>query len=109
VESGNQLDRGPEEYYTSAPYRLPAAVACAALDWEGELPPGTAVRGRLRWACREAELARAEWSAWRDAGNEFAFPAPGEAVVQYQLALAAERGLRTPRLTAVRVVFHPPA
>ena len=106
VEPGNLLTRGPEEYYTSAAYRLPLDAEQAVFSWEGEIPPSTAVRGRLRWARTEAELARAAWGVWRAAGRPAPFAAPRGACAQYQLELRAEGCLRSPRLVAVIVTLE---
>ncbi len=38
LEAGSIVDRGPEEYYTSAPYRLPAGCVATAVAWEAETP-----------------------------------------------------------------------
>lgn len=39
VEPANIADRGPEEYYVSSPFELPAGARVVAIRWEGLVPP----------------------------------------------------------------------
>ena len=106
IEPGNILTRGPEEYYTSVPHRVPEARRGAEVSWEGEIPPKTWVRARLRSAASEAALAKAAWGPWLEKGQETGLALASGHYVQYHLALGATLSLRTPRLTAVTVTFH---
>ncbi len=103
VEPGNQLTRGAEEYYTSAPYQVAGAAESVTVGWEGEIPPTTGVRARLRRAASPELLEQAPWSEWLQAGDSVALSCPVDCWLQYQLELSAERSLRTPRLTEVKV------
>ena len=99
VEPGNQLTRGPEEYYTSTSYRVGADARSVRFEWEAEIPPGTSVRGRLK-------IGEGEWTRWLEAGERAAIAVPAGAEAVYQLEISAERSLRTPRITEVKVIFE---
>ena len=99
VEPGNQLTRGPEEYYTSAPHRIGVAAKRFRFEWEAEIPPGTRVRGRLK-------IGEGEWSRWLEAGERAGIAARAGDEVRYQLEISSERSLRTPRITEIKVVFE---
>lgn len=107
VEPGNQLTRGDGEYYRSIAYVLKHAAREVEIAVEGEVPPDTAVRLRLRSAPDAAALASAPWSRWLTDGETFRFPErlPSGSAVGYELELAARCGLRSPRITAVTLTF----
>ncbi len=105
VGSGNQRDRGPEEFYTSEPHLLLEGVMAVRLHWEADVPEGTWVRGQVRAAATEEALAAEEW---HDPGEDGAFSLPlaSSRWLQYRLALGAPDGCGTPRVSEVRVTWE---
>lgn len=109
VDPGNLMDRGPEEFYTSNPYELPAGASIRALRWEAELQPKTWVRGQVRLAASPEELASAPWlgsngpETWFERPGELLEPVAGGAWVQYRLALGAVNGGNSPRIRSVEL------
>lgn len=95
---GNLLDRGPEEYYTSAPYRLPGLARVTGIRWDAVVAPTTWVKARLRCASSAEALERSPWAGPEDA--------PEGTWVQYRLALGAANGCGTPRVSAVSVEYE---
>ena len=111
VGPGNIVDRGPEEYYLSRPFKLPPGAAVTAIGWEADEPPKTWVRAKLRFAPTAAALEQAAWVGPDNGADGFA---NGQAVdaaafagqwVQYRLALGAANSGRTPRVTKVAVTY----
>ena len=110
VDPGNIADRGHEEVYTSAPYRLPRGQSCRRIGWEAETPVRTWVKAQLRWAPTKEALAEAPWlgpgggeESWFEQGGEINGElAPGP-WVQYRLVLGAFNSGCTPRVEAVHV------
>ena len=111
VPAGNIADRGPEEFYVSTPFALPEGTRAQAITWEAETPPRTWVKAQLRFAACERELADAPWigpaepADWFANGEEMRGDAPVGGWVQYRLALGAEYGIGTPRVTEVTVRY----
>ncbi|MGC9318259.1 MAG: FG-GAP repeat domain-containing protein [Armatimonadota bacterium] len=109
VDAGNQLDRGHEEYYISAPFRLPPGATVRRVSWDAEVPDRTWVRAQLRFAESEEGLEQARWQGpGEDAWFEKGAPVQGltqDRWVQYRLALGALWGCRTPRVTRVVVDY----
>ena len=112
VNAGNAMDRGPEEYYVSSPYEMPAAARAFTVRWDAELPVKTWVRAQLRFAPTREELDTAIWrgpaapDTWfengqRLEGNECIGP-----WLQYRLALGAVNSGATPRVTSVEVAYE---
>ena len=101
VEPGNQLTRGPEEYYYSEV--KPVAEDCEIDDVkiEGEIPPKTWVKAMVR-KCNAAGdgFRSAEWSEARG------FKLRKGDHLQYRLELGATLSLRSPRITRVTVTFR---
>jgi hypothetical protein len=113
VQPGNQRDRGPEEYYTSEPFELPAGLAPHRIDWTAELPPKTWLRAQLRRAPTREALHTAPWQGpdpdhpWHDRGDRIP-PLAGEGPwLQYRLALGSLNSGCTPRVTEVRIDCAP--
>jgi len=112
LPTGNQADRGPEEYYVSEPYKLGAGRSIAGISWEADVPAKTWVRAQLRFAETLKELDVAPWQGpsqekqWFGDGDSFEEPGPRGQWVQYRLALGATGGGRTPRVTEVTVSFQ---
>jgi hypothetical protein len=106
---GNIADRGPEEYYTSAPFELASGSAVRRIAWQAEIPEGTWVRGQLRAAMAPDSLDNAPWmgpegpGSWFEKGREAPSGLLQGKFVQYRLALGARDSASTPRVTEVRV------
>ena len=105
INPGNVLDRGPEEYYTSAPRELDADATVEAIEIEADVPPKTWVKARMRFAASPQSLDHAEWSPWQESGR-FVGPQAAGRFAQYELALGATLCLRSPRITEVRVIYR---
>ncbi len=111
----NIADRGPEEYYLSAPFKLPADACVTEIAWQAEIPPQTWVKAQLRFADASEELEEATWMG-PDAGDSWfenrqtvrAEECAGR-WVQYRLALGAWNSCGTPRVTEVKVHYGKPA
>ena len=99
IEPGSIVDRGPEEHYVSEPFDLPPGEAVHDISWEASVPAGTWVEAHMRFAASENGLASAPWVAPEEAANH-----PGK-WLQYRLTLGADKGMSTPRLTEVTVVY----
>ena len=111
VEPGNLMDRGPNEYYISAPFQLPGGAKVEHISWQAEIPDGTWVKAQIRSADSPEELEKAPWTGpsdkveWFDNEQKFDnFKLCGN-WIQYRLALGAVNALRTPRLTSVNVTY----
>lgn len=108
---GNQLDRGPEEYYTSAPYFLGGERMAAHIDWDAELAAKTWVHAQVRFADSHDRLDRNPWlgpdgaGTWFTAGSDIPSAThPGDAQwMQYRLALGATNSGSSPRVREVLV------
>ena len=61
VDPGSLVDRGPDEYYSSAPFELPDGSSVASISWETETPPKSWVRAQLRFADTQDGLETAMW------------------------------------------------
>ncbi len=113
VDPGNILDRGPEEYYDSSPYPMPAGGAFDAIHWESAEPPKTWVRARIRTAASPEDLGNAPWSGPRGPGGWYANGERPEGAfiagkwIQYRLALGSAAGANSPRVISVTVSFRP--
>jgi hypothetical protein len=110
MDPGNIMDRGPEEFYTSQPFELPADAWPASISWEAEIPPKTWVKAQLRFAASPSELEAAEWigpqghGTWFKNGESLPETARGR-LVQYGLSLGATNSLSTPRVTRVDLIY----
>ena len=99
IEPGNQLTRGPEEYYYSEPYRADRELAVKSADVAAECPPKTWVKLLARSAATEEALGRAEWR------EPVGLKVPKGGCLQYRLELGATLSLSTPRVTKVTIGF----
>ena len=112
VGTGNQRDRGPEEYYVSESYQLPGKTRIKSIAWEAQTPAKTWVKAQLRWAESAGALNEAQWmgpeggSSWLDCGQDASGLQQAGPWVQYRLALGAINGGCTPRVSQVRVVYE---
>jgi len=110
MDPGNIMDRGPEEFYTSQPFELPADAWPVSISWEAEIPPKTWVKAQLRFAASPSELEAAEWigpqghGTWFKNGESLPETARGR-LVQYGLSLGATNSLSTPRVTRVDLIY----
>jgi len=106
VDAGNQRDRGPEEYYVSAPFELPPGAVVEQITWQAQVPAKTWVRAQLRFAQTRPELEDAPWQgptgseSWLECGDQIAGMQQAS-WVQYRLALGARGGGNTPRVSQV--------
>ena len=112
VNPGNIMDRGPEEYYVSAPFELPEGSSSASISWEAETPAKTWVKAQLRSAGTKESLAAAPWEGpdgtdtWSESGQPASATERLGRWVQYRLALGATNSLSTPRVTQVDVRYQ---
>lgn len=111
VNPGNIMDRGPEEYYVSCPFKLPGDATVQSISWEAELPPKSWVAAQLRWAGAETDLSHAAWQGPEETAGWFAGGDPVPNVpagswIQYRLALGARNGGTTPRVSEVAVYYR---
>ena len=110
VDPGSIMDRGSEEYYISAPFKLPANSWVTKVSWEAQVPSKTWVKAQLRFAPTKEALESAPWMgpegshSWFD-NRQKVKKSPGK-WVQYRLSLGATNGLSTPRVTEVSVFFR---
>ena len=99
IEPGNQLTRGPVEYYCSEPYHADRDLTVRGAEVVADCPPKTWVRLLMRSAATRDALERAEW-------REPAALGVGKGgFLQYRLELGATLSLSTPRVTRVVVAF----
>ena len=110
LSPGNQLDRGPEEYYESSPYRMPEGAALRRGSWKAEVPAKTWVKAQLRVAESRQSLRDTRWegpkgpNSWYTNGQEVPRRESTGRWIAYRLALGATNGMATPRVREVRVV-----
>lgn len=100
IEPGNQLDRGPEEFYYSEPVFADADGVVSGSEITAELPKDTWVTLTMRVAESVEALKKQPWrtpdAITYHAGN----------ALQYRLALGARNSLRTPRITKVEIFLE---
>ena len=105
-------DRGPEEFYLSAPFKLPAGARVTEIEWEADTPPCTWVKAQLRCGDSEDDLENTAWQGPDGDGTWFESPQAVGALgqsgpwVQYRLALGARNGCGTPRVTEIFVHYE---
>jgi hypothetical protein len=112
VDPGNIMDRGPEEYYISSPYELPAGAEIERICWKAELQPKTWVKAQIRMAQTRKLLSDATWQGFAGENTWFEnnqtiknLPQRGQ-WIQYRLALGAINGGNSPRITCVEVEYE---
>lgn len=112
VDPGNVLDRGHEEYYTSAPYGLSHAAGITSFGCTAAVPAKTWVHAQFRTAASEEAL---EHMPWRGPTGTASWFTPGQRVdktlfhgkwMQYRLAIGAYNSLNTPRISEVIIHFE---
>lgn len=99
-EPGNQMTRGPEEYYYSEPYSAQEDLKVKGAEVSGEIPPKTWVKVVVRVADTKDALEKAAWHAPEGVSVR------SGAYLQYRLELGATLSLRTPRITKVEISFQ---
>ena len=110
VDPGNIMDRSPEEYYMSVPYKLPADSWVTKISWQAHVPPKTWVKAQLRFAPSKKLLQSSLWmgpkgpQSWFN--HEQSVPKTSGKWVQYRLALGAINGLSTPRVSEVTIDYN---
>ena len=113
TDPGSQADRGPQEYYTSAPFELPESSSIASISWEAKTPLKAWVKAQLRSADTEEGLEKAAWEGpdgldtWYEEGQGASGAERAGRWVQYKLALGSANSLNTPRVTRVDVQYGP--
>lgn len=111
VDPGNIMNRGPEEYYISRPYKLPDETWATRISWAADIPAKTWVKAQIRFASSEEELRRAGWQgdagpeSWLVNGQPFGVALRPAGWIQYRLALGAVNGGNSPRVSEVRVEY----
>lgn len=105
AEPGNLLDRGPEEYYTSAVFEAGCPSRPASLALEAEIPGKCWVSVRFRGSDDRNGLSEAAWSSWQrlQIGENELEKLAAARFWQYELALGAKLSLRSPRVTGVTI------
>ena len=103
VDPGNIMDRSPEEYYISTPYRVNKASTVKTISWEGEIPSKTWVKAAIKTAGSKNELENEQWSRWFERDQMIGLKIPPGYFIQYKLVLGAVNSGRTPRLRKVVV------
>ena len=99
IEPGNQLTRGPEEYYYSEPYRADRTLTVRSAEVAADCPPKTWVKILARTAATQAALEKAEWL------EPVGLKVAKGGYLQYRLELGATLSLSTPRVTKVSIGF----
>ena len=99
IEPGNQLTRGPEEYYYSELYRADRDLTVKSAEVVAECPPKTWVKVLTRTASTREALERAEWR--EPVGQKV----EKGGYLQYRLELGATLSLSTPRVTKVSFIL----
>jgi hypothetical protein len=112
IGPGNIANRSSEEYYISAPFKLPKDSRAKKIYWEADIPETTWVKGQLRFASTKENLKYAPWighqndSSWFE--NYESIPRREKAGewIQYRLALGSTNSLNTPRVKEVRISYN---
>ena len=99
IEPGSIVDRSPEEHYVSPPFQLPPGEVVQDISWEASVPASAWVEAHLRFASSENGLSAAPWLTPHEASAH-----PGK-WLQHRLTLGADKGMSTPRVTEVTVVY----
>lgn len=111
IDTGNIMDRGSEEFYTSSPYQLPEGAKVVKICWITEIQPKTWVRAQIRFACTKEALDSSRWQGpdgeggWFENGQMTNELSQTGCWIQYRLALGAVNGGNSPRVTEVNVFY----
>jgi len=113
VDPGNIMDRGPEEYYISAPLELPNDSRITKIQWQGEIPPKTWVKAQIRLGSTKEKLNESPWQGpdgnaetWFENAQQPNKNLGSARYLQYKLTLGATNSLRTPRITQVTIDYE---
>lgn len=106
VDLGNILDRGPEEYYTSAPIILNDGEHAKEIYWEATVPIKTWIHATLRAADSLDELEKRPFVGPDGTENTYyknhsTLVGITGKYVQYKLVIGATNNIGTPRITEV--------
>ena len=107
VHPGNIMDRGPEEFYDSEPFSVPAGTEKMTVSYEGELLGKGYVKLYVKAAADKAGLSSAEWAeteAGRITDIKAALNGNG-GFAQYRLALCAPCSAGNVRISYVKAEF----
>lgn len=111
VDPGNVMDRSPNEYYISPPYKMDEKLGIIEIYWVGEIPLKSWVKAQFRFAQTRRELTQAAWqgptggNSWFNAHQRVDKITFSGKFVQYRLTLGSFNSLNTPRISEVVVVF----
>jgi len=114
VGPGNIMNRGPEEYYVSPPFKLPPEASAQKISWETELPPKSWVRAQLRFANSKEGLEQVTWMGptgednWYDNHQQIEATDFAGKWIQYKLALGSRHSVSSPRVKEVAVYYGMP-
>ena len=106
VDLGNILDRGPEEYYTSAPIVLNDGEQAKKICWNATVPVKTWIHATLRAADSLDALEKLPFTGPDGTENTYyenhstLVTITGK-YIQYKLAIGAINNIGTPRITEV--------
>lgn len=109
TDPGNVVDRGPEEYYISSPYKLPEGAKFKSISWKADLLPKTWVKAQVRFASSKEKLAEAKWqgpngsNGWFKNNQKVNGLRQNGMWIQYCLALGSTNGANSPRVKCVEV------
>ena len=105
INPGNIKNRGPEEYYVSAPFKAMQSAIPTSVQMEMELPDKCWVNIRFRSAECTDNLKDAQWSSWyKLKTDKNTLPELNTGLYwQYELALGAINALRTPRISKINI------
>jgi hypothetical protein len=95
----NARDRSPVERYTS-PVLHVGAGRVRGVDWDADVPDGTALTFEIRSGFSEDGLAAEPWLDLGDTPSALSLPA-GTSVVQYRASFESRTAARSPRLRSV--------
>lgn len=95
----NARDRSPIERYTSPPLHV-GGHRVTGIDWDAEVPDGTALTFEIRSAFSEDALGSEGWLEMGDTPTALVLPA-GTAVLQYRASFESRTAARSPRLRSV--------
>jgi hypothetical protein len=110
VPPSNQRDRGPEEFYESTAFELPAGARPTSISWEADVPKKTWLKAQVRVAESREALENAAWAGPAGPKTWFSMPQPIPVTatgrwLQYRLALGATNAVASPRVREVSIEY----
>ncbi len=112
VDPGNIMDRSPNEYYISAPYKIDAGYGISQVYWNGNIPEKCHVEAQIRFADSKYDLDESPWRGSSGIGSWFYSHQRVDKTlfcgtwIQYRLKLSAFNSLNTPRISEVGIKFE---